>query len=126
MDEAGARARINSMTRPPDVKDIEKEIEEIRVDKEGAIKAQDFEKAAARRDKEKQAKEKLDGILTRWREEREETEVLVTADDMMHISSKVTGVPLQRMEQKETQKLLAMEAELKQRVIGQDEAVTAI
>src|SRR3984893_5096939 len=126
MDEAGARARINAMTRPPDVKEIEKEIEEIRVEKEAAIKAQDFEKAAALRDKEKQAKEKLDGILARWREEREEKEVLVTADDMMHIISKVTGVPLQRMEQKETQKLLAMEGELKQRVIGQDEAVTAI
>jgi ATP-dependent Clp protease ATP-binding subunit ClpC len=126
MDEAGARARINAMTRPPDVKEIEKEIEHIRVEKEAAIKAQDFEKAAALRDKEKQTKEKLDGILARWREEREEKEVLVTADDMMHIISKVTGVPLQRMEQKETQKLLAMEAEMKQRVIGQDEAVTAI
>ena len=126
MDEAGARARINAMTRPPDVKEIEREIEEIRVEKEAAIKAQDFEKAAALRDKEKQTKEKLDGILARWREEREEKEVLVTADDMMHIISKVTGVPLQRMEQKETQKLLAMEAELRQRVVGQDEAVTAI
>ena len=62
--------------------------------------------------------------MAKWREEREEKEVLVTAEDMMHIISKVTGVPLQRMEQKETQKLLAMEAELRQRVIGQDEAVT--
>jgi ATP-dependent Clp protease ATP-binding subunit ClpC len=126
MDEAGARARINAMTRPPDVKEIEREIEEIRVEKEAAIKAQDFEKAASLRDKEKQTKEKLDSILTKWREEREEKEVLVTADDMMHIVSKVTGVPLQRMEQKETQKLLAMEVDLKLRVIGQDEAVTAI
>src|SRR5204862_186706 len=84
------------------------------------------EKAAALRDQEKQTKEKLDGILASWREEREEKEVLVTADDMMHIISKVTGVPLQRMEQKETAKLLAMEAELRQRVIGQEEAVTAI
>ncbi|MFN2621821.1 MAG: ATP-dependent Clp protease ATP-binding subunit [Chthoniobacterales bacterium] len=126
MDEAGARARINAMTRPPDVKEIEREIEEIRVEKEAAIKAQDFEKAASLRDKEKQAKEKLDSILTKWREEREEKEVLVTADDMMHIISKVTGVPLQRMEQKETQKLLAMEGDMKLRVIGQDEAVTAI
>src|SRR5216117_2553212 len=126
MDEAGARARINAMTRPPNVKEIEREIEEIRVEKEAAIKAQDFEKAASLRDKEKQTKEKLDNIFTKWREEREEKEVLVTADDMMHIISKVTGVPLQRMEQKETQKLLAMEGELRQRVIGQDEAVTAI
>src|SRR6059036_598382 len=123
MDEAGARARINAMTRPPDVKDIEKEIEEIRLEKEGAIKAQDFEKAAALRDKEKQTKEKLDAILNKWREEKE---VVVTADDMMHIISKVTGVPLQRMEQEETQKLLMMESEMKQRVIGQYEAVTAI
>jgi ATP-dependent Clp protease ATP-binding subunit ClpC len=126
MDEAGARARINAMTRPPDVKEIEKEIEEIRLEKEAAIKAQDFEKAAALRDREKQTKEKLDAILTKWREEREEKEVIVTADDMMHIISKVTGVPLQRMEQEETQKLLMMESEMKQRVIGQDEAVTAI
>src|SRR6266542_3624540 len=126
MDEAGARARINSMTRPPDVKDIEKEIEEIRLEKEGAIKAQDFEKAAALRDKEKQTKEKLDSILNKWREEREDIYMQVTAYDMMHIISKVTGVPLQRMEQAETQKLLMMESEMKQRVIGQDEAVTAI
>ncbi|HWY50774.1 MAG TPA: ATP-dependent Clp protease ATP-binding subunit [Chthoniobacterales bacterium] len=126
MDEAGARARINSMTRPPDVKEIEKDIEQIRLQKEAAIKAQDFEKAAALRDKEKQTKEKLDSILQKWRQEREEKEVLVTADDMMHIISKVTGVPLQRMEQAETEKLLKMEEELKGKVIGQDEAVIAV
>src|SRR4030088_1876609 len=126
MDEAGARARIGAMTRPPDVKEIEKEIEEIRIEKEAAIKAQDFEKAASLRDKEKQTKEKLDTILTKWREEREEKEVLVTGEDMMYIISKVTGVPLQRMEQAETEKLLKMEEELKAKVIGQDEAVTAI
>src|SRR5471032_2851619 len=78
MDEAGARARIGAMTRPPDVKEIEKEIEEIRIEKEAAIKAQDFEKAASLRDKEKQTKEKLDSILSKWREEREEKEVIVT------------------------------------------------
>src|SRR3989454_1038782 len=107
MDEAGARARINSMTRPPDVKEIEKDIERIRLEKEAAIKAQDFEKAASLRDKEKQTKEKLDSILQKWRQEREEKEVLVTADDMMHIISKVTGVPLQRMEQAEMEKFTA-------------------
>jgi ATP-dependent Clp protease ATP-binding subunit ClpC len=126
MDEAGSRARISTMTRPPDVKEIEKEIEEIRTEKEGAIKAQDFEKAAALRDTEKQAKDKLERILTEWREQREEKEVVVTEDDMMHIVSKWTGVPLNRMEQKETQKLLAMESELRGKVIGQDEAVIAI
>src|SRR6516225_5807601 len=126
MDEAGARARINSMTRPPDVKEIEKEIDAIRADKEAAIKAQDFEKAAALRDSEKQAKDKLERILAEWREQREEREVLVTADDIMHIVSRWTGVPLHRMEQQETEKLLKMEEELKTRVIGQDEAVIAI
>jgi ATP-dependent Clp protease ATP-binding subunit ClpC len=126
MDEAGARARIGSMTRPPDVKQIEAEIESIRAEKEGTIKAQDFEKAAALRDSEKQAKEKLDRILTEWRESREEKEVVVTDDDIMHVVSKWTGVPLQRMEQKETQRLLMMENDLKGKVIGQDEAVIAI
>ena len=126
MDEAGARARIGAMTRPPDVKEIEKEIDDIRVEKEAAIKAQDFEKAASLRDTEKQAKDKLEKILADWREQREEKEVLVTEDDIMHIVSKFTGVPLQRMEQKETAKLLAMESELRQQVIGQEEAVVAI
>src|SRR6266576_3659020 len=126
MDEAGARARINSMTRPPDVKEIEKNIETIRAEKEEAIKAQDFEKAAALRDYEKQTKDKLERILNGWQEQRDEHEVIVTGDDIMHIVSKWTGVPLNRMEQKEAQKLLKMEEELKQQVIGQDEAVIAI
>ena len=126
MDEAGARARIGAMTRPPDVKEIEKDIDDIRIEKEAAIKAQDFEKAASLRDTEKQAKDRLEKILADWREQREEREVIVTEDDIMHIVSKFTGVPLQRMEQKETQKLLAMETDLRQQVIGQDEAVVAI
>src|SRR6476660_9739858 len=126
MDEAGARARINSMTRPPDVKEIEKNIQTIRAEKEAAIKAQDYEKAAALRDSEHNTKEKLERILNGWREQRDEREVIVTGDDIMHIVSKWTGVPLNRMEQKEAQKLLNMEEELKQQVIGQDEAVIAI
>ncbi len=126
MDEAGAKARIQSMTRPPDVKDIETEIDEIRVDKEKAIKDQDFEKAASLRDAEKKAKARLEEILTEWREQREEEEVVVDEDDIQHVISKLTGIPLQRIEQKEVQKLLQMEAELKTRVIGQDEAIVAI
>ena len=126
MDEAGARARIGAMTRPPDVKHIEAEIEDIRGQKEASIKAQDFEKAAALRDHEKQAKERLEQILAEWREQREEKEVVVSDDDILHVVSKTTGVPLHRMEQQETAKLLAMEAELRKRVVGQDEAITAI
>ena len=126
MDEAGSRARIASMTRPPNVKEIEAEIESIREEKEVAIKAQDFEKAASLRDGEKQTKDRLDGILSEWRTNKEEKEVVVTDDDIMAVISKWTGVPLSRMEQKETLKLLAMEDDLKGRVIGQDEAVIAI
>ncbi len=126
MDEAGSRARIASMTRPPNVKDIEAEIERIRGEKEAAIKAQDFEKAAALRDNEKTSKEKLDAILNDWRANKEEKQVVVGEDEIMHVVSKWTGVPLSRMEQQETAKLLAMESELKGRVIGQDEAVVAI
>ncbi len=126
MDEAGSRARIAAMTRPPDVKDIEASIETIRASKEAAIKAQDFEKAAALRDDEKAAKDQLDKVLSEWRASKEEKLVTVTEDDIMHVVSKWTGVPLSRMEQAETQKLLAMETEMKAKVIGQDEAVTAI
>ena len=126
MDEAGSRARIAAMTRPPNVKEIEAEIETIRIDKEAAIKAQDFEKAASLRDTEKQAKDRLDAILAEWRANKEEKEVVVTEDEIMHVVSKWTGVPLSRMEQHETQKLLAMEKELKGKVIGQEEAVIAI
>ncbi|MFZ0436311.1 MAG: ATP-dependent Clp protease ATP-binding subunit [Chthoniobacterales bacterium] len=126
MDEAGSRARIGAMTRPPSTKDLEADIDRIRGEKEAAIKAQDFEKAAALRDTEKKAKEDLETALSTWRKERDEREVIVGEDEIMHVLSKWTGVPLNRMEQKETQKLLAMEDDLKKKVIGQDEAVTAI
>src|SRR5213596_1721116 len=126
MDEAGSRARIGTMTRPPEVKDLEADIDRIKSEKEKAIKDQDFEGAASMRDKEKHAKDKLESVLGAWKNSREEKRVKVTVDDMMHIVSKVTGVPLQRMEQKETEKLLQMESEMKKRVIGQEEAVTAI
>ena len=126
MDEAGSRARIGVMTRPPSTKELEAEIDRIRGEKEAAIKAQDFEKAAALRDTEKKAKEDLETALAVWRKERDEREVIVGDEEIMHVLSKWTGVPLNRMEQKETQKLLAMEEDLKKRVIGQDEAVHAI
>jgi len=126
MDEAGARARIGAMTRPPDIKPLEEEIERIKGEKESAIKEQDFEKAASLRDSEKKAKEHLESVLAEWRQKREEKEVVVGDEEIMHVLSKWTGIPLSRMEQKETQKLLAMESEVRKRVIGQDEAVIAI
>ncbi len=126
MDEAGSRARIGAMTRPPDVKNLEIEIEEIKARKERAIKEQDFEGAAAMRDKEKQAKEKMESILNAWRATREEKRVKVDEDDILHVVAKWTGIPLKRMEQGEAQKLLAMEEELSRVVVGQKEAVTAL
>ena len=126
MDEAGSRARINATMRPPDVKSIEAEIEEIKGRKEASIKAQDFEKAAALRDSEKEAKDKLENVLTEWRTRRDEQEVLVTDDDIRHVVSKWTGVPLSRMEQADMDRLLRVSEELKGKVIGQDEAVYAM
>jgi len=126
MDEAGSRARIQATMRPPDVKSIEAEIEEIKGRKEAAIKAQDFEKAAALRDSEKEAKDKLENVLTEWRTRRDEQEVLVTGDDIRHVVSKWTGVPLSRMEQADMDRLLRIAEELKGKVIGQDEAVYAM
>src|SRR6201981_2596544 len=112
MDEAGSRARIQTMTRPPEVQHLEKDIEVIKNEKEAAIKAQDYEKAANLRDSEKLTKDKLERILHGWRERSEESKVIVTDDDIMHIVSKWSGVPLNRMEHKETQRLLNMEEEL--------------
>lgn len=126
MDEAGSRARIASMTRPPELKDIEAEIEQIKVQKEKAIKEQDFEGAAAMRDKEKHAKEKQESVLTAWKSSREEKRVKVDEEDILQVVAKWTGIPLKRMEQGEAQRLLNMEDEMARVVIGQKEAVSAI
>lgn len=126
MDEAGSKARIAAMTRPPELKGIEEEIEAIRIEKEEAIREQDFEKAAALRDNEKQAKKRFDSLLETWRNASQEKTVDVDDDEIMSVIAKWTGVPLQRMETAEAEKLLKMETELKSRVIGQEEAVIAI
>src|SRR6266568_1532948 len=126
MDEAGSRARIGTMTRPPEVKGIEGEIEEIKAKKERAIKNQDFEGAASMRDKEKHAKEKLEAVLREWRTSREEKRVKVDEEDILHVVSKWTGIPLQRMEQGEMARLLQVEGAMDKVVIGQREAVSAL
>jgi ATP-dependent Clp protease ATP-binding subunit ClpC len=126
MDEAGSRARIGTMTRPPQVKELEGEIEEIKSKKERAIKNQDFEGAASMRDKEKQAKERLEAVLKEWRTSREEKRVKVDEEDILHVVSKWTGIPLQRMEQGEMSRLLSVEGEMSKVVIGQKEAVSAL
>jgi len=126
MDEAGSRARIGTMTRPPEVKGLEAEIEDIKSKKERAIKNQDFEGAASMRDKEKQAKEKLETVLKEWRAAREEKRVKVDEEDILHIVSKWTGIPLQRMEQGEMQRLMQVETEMDKVVVGQREAVSSL
>jgi len=126
LDEAGARARIGTMTRPPAIKELEARIDQINRAKLAAIAEQNFETAASLRDDEKHAKRELEETLKTWRSTSEETIVTVTDDDIMAVVSKWTGVPLRRMEEKETEKLLKMEDDLKGRVIGQNEAVVAI
>src|SRR6186713_1771467 len=126
MDEAGSRSRIGAMTRPPEVKDIEATIEEIKGQKEKAIKNQDFEGAAAMRDKEKNAKEKQDAVLNAWKASREEKRVKVDEEEILQVVAKWTGIPLKRMEQDEAQRLLAMEEEMSHVVVGQKEAVSAM
>jgi ATP-dependent Clp protease ATP-binding subunit ClpC len=126
MDEAGSRARITTMTRPPQVKAVEVEIEEIKTKKERAIKNQDFEGAAAMRDKEKQAKEKMESLLREWRAKGEEKRIVVDEEDILHVVSKWTGIPLQRMGQGEMQRLMTVETEMEKVVIGQREGVTAL
>ncbi len=126
MDEAGARARISSMTRPPDIKEQERKIEEIRKKKEEAIRAQHFEEAASYRDQERIAREEMEKVLEKWRKSRDETVVTVNSEDIMTIVSKWTGVPLTKMEEVETARLLHMERDIEKTVIGQGEAVTAI
>jgi len=126
IDEAGSRARLSVTTLPKDLKKLETEIEQFRMEKEAAIKAQDFEKAAKLRDEERKAKEEFAKLKKSWKEAKSEMEVVVTAEDIAVIVAKQTGIPLQRLEEKETQRLLRLEDELHKRVIGQDEAVKAI
>lgn len=126
IDEAGSRARLSVTTAPTGIKQAEKKIEEFRIEKEEAIKAQDFEKAAKLRDEERKAKEELEVAQREWKEQKAEIEVSVTSEDIAYIVSKWTGIPLVRVEEKESQRLLKIEEELHRRVIGQDEAITAI
>ena len=126
MDEAGSRARIKTMTRPPEIKELEHKIEGIKEKKEEAIKEQDFERAAAMRDEEKQAKENLETSMEEWKAASADNRVVISDDDIMQVISKWTGIPLQRMEKDEIKKLLSMEKTLEETIIGQSDAVEAL
>ncbi|MEY4916903.1 MAG: hypothetical protein RL616_816 [Verrucomicrobiota bacterium] len=126
LDEAGSRARISTMTRPPEIKAMEAEIEEIKGKKEKSIKNQDFEGAAKMRDQEKQAKDKMETLLKDWRTKGDEKRIVVGEDQILQVVSKWTGIPLQRMGQDEMARLLTVEVEMEKVVVGQREAVSAL
>ncbi|MBM4156137.1 MAG: ATP-dependent Clp protease ATP-binding subunit, partial [Lentisphaerae bacterium] len=126
IDEAGARARIRTMTRPADLKEIEARIEQVRRGKEAAIAKQDFEAAAKLRDEERVERESLDRRIEDWRKSRDGTIVPVDTDDILSVIAKWTGIPVTRMEEQDMARLLRMEEELEKRVIGQNEALAAI
>ncbi len=126
MDEAGSRARIGALTRPPDIESMAKEIEQVCALKEKAISEQHFEEAARHRDNEKQLRVKQEQITEEWKKAREEKRVTIDEDLTMQVVADWTGIPLSRMEKKESEKLLSMETELQKAVIGQEIACSAI
>src|SRR5450755_805261 len=126
MDESGSRARITALSRPPDIEALTKEIDEVCAQKEKAISEQHFEEAAKFRDKEKQLRTRLEGITADWKKAREEKRVGIDETLMMQVVADWTGIPLSRMEKKESEKLLALEGELQKAVIGQDVAAISV
>lgn len=126
MDEAGARARISSLNRPPEIEDLAKEIEAVCAKKEEAIAKQHFEEAAQFRDNEKQLRAKQEEVTENWKKEREENRMTIDDDLMLKVVSDWTGIPLSRMENKETKRLLNLENEIQKVVVGQEVAAQAI
>ena len=126
IDEAGSRARLAVVTAPTELQELETQIEEISREKESAIQAQEFEKAARYRDSEKDARKKLDELRKNWNETKQVQESVVTGADIAKVVASMTGIPIAEVEEEETKKLLRLEQELKTRVVGQDEAVEAV
>jgi len=126
IDEAGARVHLKSMTRPPDLKEIDEEVERLNKEKEDAVANQDFEKAAALRDQADKLKKKKAQITREWKEKAREADGVVDEEVIAEVVSKMTGIPLTRMTMEDTKRLMEMESELHKRVISQDEAIRAI
>ncbi|MFH2053632.1 MAG: ATP-dependent Clp protease ATP-binding subunit [bacterium] len=126
IDEAGSRARLSMAVVPPDLHDIEKRIEDVITEKESAIQAQEFEKAAAFRDEEKELKKKLVDLKRNWSTDTEEPQAMVTPKLICTVIADITGIPVTEVEEEETDKLLRMEEELGKWVIGQDQALAAV
>ena len=126
IDEAGSRVRIRTMSAPPRYRELEEEIETVRADKEASIEAQEFEKAAALRDKERKLTQKKKELEERWRNEADEEQPEIGEDEIADIVSMWTGIPVFKLTEAESQKLVRMEDELHKRVIGQETAIVAV
>ncbi|MGB9662867.1 MAG: ATP-dependent Clp protease ATP-binding subunit, partial [Moorellaceae bacterium] len=126
IDEAASRVRLTLYTAPKDVKELEARLEEVQKEKEAAVHAQEFEKAAQLRDEERKLKEELEARKAVWEKEKGLEKSVVTAEDIAYIVSSWTGIPVAQLAQEETERLLRLEEILHQRVIGQDEAVRAV
>ena len=126
IDEAGARMRIRNMTLPKELRDLDDKLREVRSKKDKAIGAQDFETAAELRDKESKLKTERERAEKKWEEDTSKQVSQVTVKDIADVVSMTTGVPVSNLTEAETEKLLRMESVLHERVIGQDEAVTAL
>jgi len=126
MDESGARIRLRALTKPPDLKDIEEEISRLDKEKEESVASQDFERAARIRDNAFQLRKRKEGIVREWKQTAQEVEGVVDEDVIAETVSKMTGIPLTRLEKGEADRLLHMEEELHRTVVGQEEAVETI
>ncbi len=126
IDEAGSRARLNVLIVPPQIKQLEEKVEGIRKEKESFIKSQDFEKAASLRDQERQARQELEQLNHEWTLAKDKMRPEVTEEDIAKVVAQWTGIPIFRLEEKEGEKLLKIEEQIHNRVIGQSEAISAI
>ncbi len=126
IDEAGARIRLKSMVRPPDLSELEDEIERLKQEKEEAVANQDFERAAELRDKAEKLAKKKENLKKEWQEKSKQTEGLVDADVIAEVVAKMTGIPLTRLSSEDAVRLLQMEDELKKKVISQEEGIKRI
>lgn len=126
IDESGARARLTVLTAPPEVKELEEKLSEITKEKEALIKQQDFEEAARLRDEEKTLRFQLENSRKDWSKRRDQIIPTVNREDIAKLISQITGIPIFRLEEKESVKLLKIEEELDKKVIGQSEALGSI
>ncbi|HWE34979.1 MAG TPA: ATP-dependent Clp protease ATP-binding subunit, partial [Isosphaeraceae bacterium] len=126
IDEAGARVRLKAMTRPPDLKELDEKIERLNTDKEEAVANQDFERAAALRDQADKLKKEKERINREWREKSKVADGTVDEEVVAEVVSKMTGIPLTRLEAEETARLVRMEEEIQKKVISQKEAIKRI